>query len=782
MKFGERLKEEMLQEWAQFYIDYEHMKEIIGDPTLGNDDFVTAILAQLRLQLERAEKHVEEMVDQLQSHFEELTKNSTNNAFHQVVTAAHSPTQNGTGRSIFPRKFINQGSQSENPFDHNQPASSNALRGTSTNTSASNLAPITSYGGTAAEKPGSHTVHINNQQSENDILVLSSTEGRNGSMSSSIKKRPTAFQKVASLFQGPAEVLGVAESARRRYAEWYSSATRLIHFAELNIETMAKTVKKADKVRPFAKIKARFASEIQYNKLRDNIVKIHEMMEQVRNDFQGRFGEEIKQYADVSMTEVWECKWRFIILSIILYAIARAAPIFTSHPPAHHCFALFVVVVTLWITEAMPFFCTAMLIPLIAVPTGILKDPVTGGVADAEIASKVMMGRIFDHVQILVLGGLVIAKAMSRTHLEFSVAAFLHTKTAHSPKAYLLGVMFLSCFMSMFVSNVASPLLTLGVIHSTLWEFPSGSKAPHGILLALAFSCNIGGMLSPIASPQNAVAMQVLNSDDITFAKWVLATLPLAIIGVLSAWVIILWLWKPFEHVDSIPLQNAPHGDPVPRIHTHIVVITTVVTVTLWCLPPATFFGDAGVVALIPIVVLFGSGVLKKDDFNKLSWHLMFLLAGGNMLGTCARDSKMLDLFAASVRGRLESESAYLTLVIILLTVVAVTTFVSHTVAAMILLPIIAKVGTFLPHPSASDNALLVITPELLVFLSALMCSAAMAFPISSFPNVNSLLAEDDTGHPYLRARDFLVPGTLVTIVLTLGGATLMIPWFNLIA
>eukprot|EP00658_Telonema_sp_P-2_P023874 TRINITY_DN19579_c0_g3_i3.p1 TRINITY_DN19579_c0_g3~~TRINITY_DN19579_c0_g3_i3.p1 ORF type:complete len:101 (+),score=18.55 TRINITY_DN19579_c0_g3_i3:135-437(+) len=73
------------------------------------------------------------------------------------------------------------------------------------------------------------------------------------------------------------------------------------------------------------------------------------------------------------------------------------------------------------------------------------------------------------------------------------------------------------------------------------------------------------------------------------------------------------------------------------------------------------------------------------------------------------------------------------------------------------------------------------ITPELLVFLSTLMCSAAMAFPISSFPNVNSLLAEDDLGRPYLKAKDFLVTGLLVTLVFFVSCGTWMVPYFNLV-
>ena len=56
-----------------------------------------------------------------------------------------------------------------------------------------------------------------------------------------------------------------------------------------------------------------------------------------------------------------------------------------------------------------------------------------------------------------------------------------------------------------------------------------------------------------------------------------------------------------------------------------------------------------------------------------------------------------------------------------------------------------------------------------LILVAVLMCSGAMAFPISSFPNVNSLLAEDEQGQPYLSANDYILPGTIVSVVAGVG-------------
>lgn len=60
-------------------------------------------------------------------------------------------------------------------------------------------------------------------------------------------------------------------------------------------------------------------------------------------------------------------------------------------------------------------------------------------------------------------------------------------------------------FLSMCISNVTAPILLLSVVLPILHELPSSSAYARALLFGLAFSCNLGGMLTPISSPQNAV-------------------------------------------------------------------------------------------------------------------------------------------------------------------------------------------------------------------------------------------------------------------------------------
>ncbi len=75
---------------------------------------------------------------------------------------------------------------------------------------------------------------------------------------------------------------------------------------------------------------------------------------------------------------------------------------------------------------------------------------------------------------------------------------------------------------------------------------PRDSRFVRAILLGLTFSCNIGGMMSVIASPQNSVASGDLpDGQSIGFLKWILVAVPFCIVCNLAVWLYILFVIKP---------------------------------------------------------------------------------------------------------------------------------------------------------------------------------------------------------------------------------------------
>ncbi len=82
------------------------------------------------------------------------------------------------------------------------------------------------------------------------------------------------------------------------------------------------------------------------------------------------------------------------------------------------------------------------------------------------------------------------------------------------------------------------------------------------------------------------------------------------------------------------------------------VIAISLITVTLWCFNGALthITGEMGVLAILPLVMFFGFGVLSKDDFNGFLWNVVMLAMGGLALGEAVKSSGLL-LSIAEVGG-----------------------------------------------------------------------------------------------------------------------------------
>jgi phosphate transporter len=247
------------------------------------------------------------------------------------------------------------------------------------------------------------------------------------------------------------------------------------------------------------------------------------------------------------------------------------------------------------------------------------------------------------------------------------------------------------------------------------------------LLLGIALSSNIGGAASPIASPQNLIALENMSPEP-SWGVWFFVALPVCIISILLIWVMLLVTFKPGRNTTIVPIR--PLREKFTAIQWFISGVT-VATIVLWCvshrLEPV--FGDMGVIAILPIVLFFGTGILNKEDFNNFLWTIIILAAGGLSLGKAVNSSGLLHTIAGSITSSVEGMSLYGVLVVFAGLILVVATFISHTVAALIVLPLVKEVGQNMEQPH----------PNLLVMGSVLMASAAMGLPTSGFPNMSKL-------------------------------------------
>lgn len=152
-------------------------------------------------------------------------------------------------------------------------------------------------------------------------------------------------------------------------------------------------------------------------------------------------------------------------------------PIIPNDPAASRCFSLLLFSVMLWVTEAIPYFATALLIPILVTLMGVLKNPTNPHLLmTADEASQFVMDHIFNHTTMLLLGGYTISTAFSRCQLELRIASKLQKRYGSNPKLFILAVMFLGLFLSMWISNHTAPILCAAIILPIVRDLPTDSR------------------------------------------------------------------------------------------------------------------------------------------------------------------------------------------------------------------------------------------------------------------------------------------------------------------
>ncbi|KAF9110638.1 low-affinity phosphate transporter [Mortierella sp. AM989] len=130
-----------------------------------------------------------------------------------------------------------------------------------------------------------------------------------------------------------------------------------------------------------------------------------------------------------------------------------------------NCFAILVFASMLWATEAMPLFVTSLLIPLLVVMLRVMRsDDDDHSRLNSSAAAKKIFSLMFSPVIMLLLGGFAIAAAMSKFHIAKAMATVVISKAGTRPGAMLLANMLVATVASMWISNVAAPVLCFSLI------------------------------------------------------------------------------------------------------------------------------------------------------------------------------------------------------------------------------------------------------------------------------------------------------------------------------
>ncbi len=467
---------------------------------------------------------------------------------------------------------------------------------------------------------------------------------------------------------------------------------------------------------------------------------------------------------------------------------------------ASRCLAVLLLVSGWWSLGTFPLFVSALAVPLLVVACDVLPLP------NRSEAAKLVLSHMWGGSQAMVLASFALAAALSKLRLDKQLACVIISLIKNGRRKIMFALMVIAWSTSFAIGNMASSVLCLSLATPILEELPQldPATADYGrrLLIGIAFGANFGGMTSPIASPQNIVAFASLQQFGTTFAQWVFVAVPtsflLLVIGfwylrppprsvpqrtttVNTAMSLRLPLLSTSLATDSeTPAINAVDAsfnvetELPPRLtdgmrrkfewdwRRQAVMGLLFFAAALWMASSITVaeFGDVGLASLLPLLLLFAlPGVLNKSDFLSMPWDVCLLLASGGVLSAAVSQSQLLSIAGQSASSLLATMSPLMCLVVCCVFVTVVSTGVSHTAAANVLMPFIVELGKSAYGPD--NNAVRFILPV------SLCLSAGMALPVSSCPNMNAtaIARGSDESVPWVKPTDYLKPGLVLSVI-----------------
>lgn len=398
--------------------------------------------------------------------------------------------------------------------------------------------------------------------------------------------------------------------------------------------------------------------------------------------------------------------------------------------------AVAVLMAVWWITEAIPIPATSLL-PL-------LLFPLLGAGAIRDTAAPYANPLIF-----LFLGGFMMALAMQRWGLDRRIALHVIRRVGTRPSSLIAGFMISAAFLSMWVSNTATAMMMLPIGLSVVELAREDTAVPGAddpfavaLLLAIAYSCSIGGLGTLIGTPPNAFMAAFLSESygiEIGFAQWMLVGVPIVVIALpLSFWVLTRIAFpvhrQRFSGGRELISRELEAIGPMSRAEKMVAVVF-VLTASAWIFRPV--FGkwveglsDPGIAIaaavllfLLPIDLRRGEVLLNWEWARRVPWDVLLLFGGGLSLAAAIQRSGLADWAAQALQGL----SAWPTLAIVITAALLITTlteFTSNTAMAAAFLPILAAVAVGIGK-----------APLLLVVPGAMAASCAFLLPVATPPN-----------------------------------------------
>jgi len=378
--------------------------------------------------------------------------------------------------------------------------------------------------------------------------------------------------------------------------------------------------------------------------------------------------------------------------------------------------AILFFIAALWITEALPITVTALLVPIVAVLTGIFE-------------AREALSHFAHPIIFLFLGGFALAAALHKYRLDELFAGYIMNLGGTKMIFSVISLFVATALISMWISNTATTAIMLPIALGLISKLKVRNYASEVfILLGVAYSANIGGIGTIIGSPPNAITAANLG---ISFSEWLAIGIPFMLI-LLPVMMILLYVMLRPKFPDTTATYTIKSQEVFSNKKSYAVAAIFGFTVILWLFSkPITDWlgieqGFGSLVAVFAIVLLVLFRTIKwKEIENFADWGVLLLFGGGLVLSGVLSETGASKYLATIVETHLSHYGPFLLLLGAVTLMIFLTEVASNTASAAILVPIFLVLGEQIGHFS----------PHVLAISVGIAASCAFMLPVATPPN-----------------------------------------------
>ena len=399
----------------------------------------------------------------------------------------------------------------------------------------------------------------------------------------------------------------------------------------------------------------------------------------------------------------------------LLVLLASPIPI---PAPAHRLAAILLMMVILWITEALPLAVTALIGPVLAIILHVAP-------------ARVVFAPFADPIIFLFIGSFMLAEAMFTHGLDRRIAfgALSSRAVGGSPTRILLVYGAVATGISMWISNTATTAMMFPIGLSIVAHLTKGRESEvtsrnfaTAMMLIAAFGASIGGMGTPIGTPPNLIGKGMLESiahERISFFQWMLLGIPLT--ALLFAFMVIYFRWRLLEGLTVDRARAAHIHDELRKLGPistgqRNTLVAFGVTVGLWLFPGViavagyadSVFAKAyeaavpeSVAAMVGAILLFVLPVnwrarrftLSWDQAVRIDWGIVLLFGGGLAMGSLAFSTGLAESMGRGITGWLPVRSTLSLTILFAAVAIVMSETTSNTAAANMIVPVAIAVA-----------------------------------------------------------------------------------------